>query len=420
MVEVYHRAEDARAALRLIQRVPHGFDHLGTLVREGKGSLALSAIGIAGVSHDPRFSTVLRSGLASIRLDRLTDFDRERLRMTVHALTTLDDLQAATALHDFWRENEQRIPQGTLREELRAKVHGTVWRYSAARDWDACPPRQFAVAGAGQAWGTPSPGMTGFVAQGGRWGVLCEARVDDDGNGKLAAQEHMGGGASGDTLRPYLILGSGPGTEIGSMLAVDPQGKRVAVSVGTCMYLVDTTTGQASPLLRGDGRERTDSLQDYPAADFSADGRWLAYVRSSGGWSQVVIREADTGAERVVDPGPGNLAGIGFGESKQDLAMFTWQGIRATQTEDWLRSASTRWPCPASYATRSRSRVIEDVPDLHRWLVSVHDGSTRQADRDVALHPRPAAASAVELQPVDAPVSSDLPIGPFRVVPRPR
>jgi hypothetical protein len=420
IVEVYHRAEDAHAALRLTQRVPHGLDHLEAIVREGQGTLALSAIGVAGVSHDLRFLPVLRSGLASIRLASLTDYDRERLRLTVHALTMLDDLQAATALHDFWRENEQRIPQGELREELRAKVHVAVWRYSAARDWDACPPRQFAVAAPGQTWGTPSPGTSGFVAQGGRWGVLCEARVDDDGNGKLAAQEHMGGGASGNTLRPYLILGSGAGTEIGSMLTADPQGKRVAVSVGTCMYLVDTTTGQASPLLRGDGRERADSLQDYPAADFSADGRWLAYVRSSGGWSQVVIRESDTGSERVVDPGPGNLAGVGFGESNQDLGMFTWEGIRATQTGDWIRSTSSRWPCSASLAEQTGLIVFKDVPDLRKRLVSVHDGSIRQADRDFALHPRSAAAAEVELQPVDAHETSSLPIGPFRVVPRPR
>jgi hypothetical protein len=83
----------------------------------------LSAIGMAGASHAVQFPPSLRDSFNSIPLAVLTNFERTRLRMTVHVLSMLDDLQAASALPDFWRQNEQRIPKDELHlQKARAAV----------------------------------------------------------------------------------------------------------------------------------------------------------------------------------------------------------------------------------------------------------------------------------------------------------
>lgn len=422
IVEHYHRSWEAQAALVLIAKQPHGLDCLAAIVRERHGPLLLPAIGIAGATRDLRLLPSLRDSLASIPLPPPTDSEEVRLRMTVHALATSNAPEAAGFLHDFWQRNAQRIPQGELHELLRGKILTTVWRHSAARDWDACPRRQFPVqmSSEEQNWGTASPGVGGFLDRSGRWGVLCEARSDDDGNGKLFVEAGMHGVAVGDTLRPYLVLGSGSGIEVGALLAADPLGRRLAISDGICLYLVDTTNGKASVLARADGRQRADSLQEYRAAEFSSDGRWLAYARSSGAWSQVVIRDTETGMERTLDPGPGRLAGVAFDEGTRGFAMYVWEGLDARHAEAWIRSTWTRSPCPSSAPPLGTFRPLKNAPELHKRLVPTHGGPVREADRDFELQRASFPAAEVELVPIGAKPETGLPVGPFRVMPRER
>ena len=295
-----------------------------------------------------------------------------------------------------------------------------VWRYSAARDWAACPALQFAVerSSATATLGTASPGKAGQIDSQGQWVVLCEARVDDDGNGRLEAGEAMGV-TFGDSLRPYLVLGSGVGTEIGSVLSVDPHGRRIAISQGACLYVVDTRTGKATALARGDGRIRVDTLQEYAAADFSSDGTHLAYVRSSGAWSQVLVRDLEKGREITIDPGPGRLAGLVFDDSTKQLVLFVWEGLRAGVAESWIQSDVTRAPCPSNRASLGRMSGIKNPPELHRRLVSVYGGPVEEAGKDFELQrSRAYYGRQMGLVPTTLQQIPTLPEGPFRLQPK--
>ena len=412
--------ENANAALALTIKVSHGRDHLETMVKEESGSLGITAIGVAGVSHDIRFLPSLQRVLSAIEIPPPNNAVRARLRAAIHALSILDDPKAAGALLGFWKEKEARIPPGDIQEELRGKTMIAVWRYSAARDWATCPALQLPVErfSATATLGTASPGKVGQIDSQGQWAVLCEARIDDDGNGRLESGEAMGG-TSGDSLRPYLVLGSGVGTEIGSVLSVDPHGRRLAISMGSCLYAVDTHTGKATALARGDGRVRVDSLQEYAAVDFSSDGRHLAYVRSSGAWSQVVVRDLETGAEQTIDPGQGRLAGIEFDDSTKHLVLHVWDGLRADAAESWIRSSFTRAPCPSSGAALGRMFAIKESPELHKRLVSIFGGPVEEAGKGFEVQrSRSYNEGQMDLVPIILEQSPFLPVGPFHLRPK--
>ena len=420
ILEHLHLPEDANAALALTIKVPHGRDHLEAMVKEEPGSLGLTAIGVAGASHDIRFLPSLQQALPAIELPPPSNAVRTRLRAAIHALSMLYDPKAGGALLGFWKEKEARIPPGELQEELRGKIMIAVWRYSAARDWAVCPALQLPVerSSATATLGTASPGKAGQIDSQGQWAVLCEARIDDDGNGRLESGETMGG-ISGDSLRPYLVLGSGVGTEIGSVLSVDPRGRRLAITMGSCLYAVDTHTGKATALARGDGRVRVDTLQEYPAVDFSSDGRHLAYIRSSGAWSQVVIRDLETGTEQSVDPGHGRLAGIMFDDSTKHLVLHVWDGLRADAAESWIRSSFTRAPCPSNGASLGRLFAIKEAPELHRRLVPIYGGPVEEAGKGFELqHSRSYYGGQMDLVPIILEQSPFLPVGPFHLRPK--
>lgn len=419
IVEHDGSAHSAVESLWLLGRVPHGFDHLEQLVRGESGALGRFAIHLAGRSRDPRLVTALHGVLDSVPLVPLPAESRGHMQAAAHALSNIDSPDAAEALLEFWRPAQAQLAPGSWKEDLREEVLVSAWRYSATRDRSLCPDRQFSMekASPDAPLGTAAPGMAGVLPQQGPWAVLCQARTDDDGDGRLGVQVH-GDGVTGDTLRPYLIFGAGPGTEISSVLSVDRSARHVAISMDTCLYVVDTQTGQANALARGDGRWRMDGLRPYAPASFSLDGRWLAYVRSDGAWSQVVLRDLDNGVEHTIDPGPGQLAGIDFGNDRQSLVMYVWEGLTAETTETWIKSQAIREPCPSNSPLRRLAR-LRQAPTLHKRIVPVLGGMIVEAGPDFEPQSLPRIDSEVELHP-STPPGGPLPTGPFRLIPRKR
>jgi dipeptidyl aminopeptidase/acylaminoacyl peptidase len=161
-----------------------------------------------------------------------------------------------------------------------------------------------------------------YVVDGGRrWAAICEARQDDDGNGKLQVMVMQHGDTGGDELRPYLVLGAGKGAEIDDFVASDPKGRWVVTTKDMCVHLVDTETGKAVALRGADGRPGDEVSGDHRAASFSPDGKALLYIKSDGARSIVVQRDLGTGAERAIDPGPGELSRAFFDRSGRFVVM---------------------------------------------------------------------------------------------------
>jgi hypothetical protein len=417
-----HQAEDALAMLR---RVPHGLDLLGQAIAKEHGDTRITAIVIAGVSKEVQFLPAVRQALVQVPVPA-TNADRQLLRETVHALAALDSPGAAEALLAFWRSFEKRIAPARLRADLQDEIQNTVWRYSVERDWELCPDIEFSVTPpdlSKAVLGTSSPGRGEALDDEGRWAVLCEARRDDDGNGRLSVGVHIHGGTGGDMLRPYLVLGSGPGTEIGAYLAADPHGRRLAVSMGTCLYVVDAQTGKASALRWGDGRVRTGPIGYYKTVDFSLDGSRLVYLRANGGQARAVMRDLAEGSEREIDAGAGFLVGAFFDGTGRYLVMDVAQAESDAELKSRVVRAEGNHTCQREVDLSDPHEMQfplpapQPQPILQRRVLPLHGGPVENAEHLSDFAPGSGHwATKYDLVPVtgsEQPGGS-LPTGPFR------
>ena len=149
----------------------------------------------------------------------------------------------------------------------------------------------------GTAIGTNSP-MSGAQLPGhGKWFVVCEARHDTDGDGKVDAT-FDGRFARGDAYEPYLILGSGgPGIQIEHVAAKSDDGTWIAIVRAGTLELHDTTQATAVTLTAdltydgGWGRRHEPRF-----ASIGPGGKYMTYLTADA----IVIRELATGAERTV------------------------------------------------------------------------------------------------------------------------
>jgi hypothetical protein len=145
--------------------------------------------------------------------------------------------------------------------------------------------------------GTAAP-LGGFIgSDDGRWAILCQARVDTDGNGRLETTydiHHTGG----DTLEPYLVLGTGAGMAIDYQAARSEHGEWLAVVRGGKLELIQSATYQRWQLtadLRHDKFHRGDD-KAVRFASIAANGSRMTYLREK----EIVIRDLKTHAEQVV------------------------------------------------------------------------------------------------------------------------
>jgi hypothetical protein len=182
---------------------------------------------------------------------------------------------------------------------------------AAPLDPGARPP----VPESGGAIGTPHVAVFVTSAPDARWVVLCQPRVDTNGDGKIGMSVGYHGDMFGDAIDPYLVTGAGAGEKLDDYVASDKTGRYLAVLRGGKLVLIDTTSGKSTDL-SALGADKTDDINPFGghrAASFDDAGRRMTYIRVRGGRaptsqaSVIVVRDLATGAETEIDPGPGLL-----------------------------------------------------------------------------------------------------------------
>jgi hypothetical protein len=93
---------------------------------------------------------------------------------------------------------------------------------------------------------------------------------------------------------------------VDDVLAASGDGRWLVTREGDVTRLVDARSGQ-SALLAADARADALSFREHRFLSFDGGSRRLAYVRTEGQTSTVVVRELASGRELVVKPGPGRL-----------------------------------------------------------------------------------------------------------------
>ena len=291
-----------------------------------------------------------------VLLDRLklaADLDEKQLLRA--ALAKQDDRRATDALLAEVRNEPKAKDRAQVWREraMSAHLHEQVWRTGRTTDFGLCPkagthplpmPKQSTL----NEIGTAHPLIFQDVSPDGSWVYLCQARSDTDGDGKIEVHFGHHGEAYGDEIRPYLVLGSGPGYPVDDVLDSDPTGRYVAVREGPCLSLIDTHTRSVTSLPNADLREADAVFGPARAVSFDASGSQLLYLRGGVPREQVIVRDLTTGKERSLDPGVGNLWRASLDAGGAWITIETVDGPEWPMVTTTLASRICRGP-PASY-----------------------------------------------------------------------
>lgn len=216
-------------------------------------------------------------------------------------------------------------------------------------------PEPAAAPTGGDLIGASGPAIVEAVGANGRWVALCQARDDTDGDGRLAVHYGPRGELVGDSMRSYFVLGPGPGEAIDALLAYDGSGRHVVLSVKERLVLVDTLTGARTDLtaLGADGRSDASAFVQHRALAFDPAGRTLAYFRRDSSApanvrrAVVVVRDLSSGAERVIQAGPGEPWRVRFAPDGRKLVLQ----VIANDTNG---NGRLGWPVPEVKVNRWR------------------------------------------------------------------
>jgi len=227
----------------------------------------------------------------------------------VQALAAQDDVRVPARLAEL-----ERVARGPYRSDLyRDAARTQLWRTGRTVSAGLCKPHPeralaaLAKTAPDQTIGTAHPFVFEDVARDGGWTAICQARADTNKDGKIEIHFGHHGEPFGDEIRPYLVVGSGPGAGFDEILASDDTGRWVAARDGACLSLVDTR--KKTEVVMGDADLRDDDgvFGPHRAASFDARGEHLLYLRGSPKGDRLVVRTLATGAEAEIDPGPGVL-----------------------------------------------------------------------------------------------------------------
>ncbi len=205
------------------------------------------------------------------------------------------------------------------------------------------------VAGTDTTLGTAHPTVIAMADPQGRWAVLCQAREDTNGDGRIGIDVGYHGGLRGDQMRPYLVVGGGPGIELDQPVARSGNGRWLAYIRGGRLILWDATDGTNTDLsaLGADTTDDRYPLAPHRAAHFSADSAHVLYIRRSGEQSRVVMRSLPEGVERELDPGAGTVVRAVFlsGWIRVDMLTGDTNGDGRTEIPHLLTSLPLRSAC---------------------------------------------------------------------------
>ncbi len=137
------------------------------------------------------------------------------------------------------------------------------------------------------------PTLVEQASSDGRWVALCQARKDEAGK---------------EALRRYLVA---PGEElaIDGWLGATADGRFVLFLENGALLLWDSATRKTVDLsaLGADSRLSAESNATLRVLDFDVKSERLLYLRRIANGNRIVLRTLSDGAERELDPGPGEV-----------------------------------------------------------------------------------------------------------------
>jgi hypothetical protein len=176
---------------------------------------------------------------------------------------------------------------------------------------------------------------------------------DIGGTGPLALLASSTSGAwvalcDGAEKTAKLVIGSGSGEGIDDVLAQAPGGRYVVVLQSGAALLVDATLGTRVNLteLGADVRRVRADYAQHRTLSFDARGEHLAYLRARPGGSELVVRTLESGAERAVASGPGEVFRL---KLSADARFVTFDVLR----EDTNHNGKLDWPAPEEPARKN-------------------------------------------------------------------
>jgi hypothetical protein len=225
---------------------------------------------------------------------------------------------------------------------------------AAPRSASATPPSPE------QALGAAFPFVLEAASPDGQWVVICQARADTDGDGKVEVRVGPRGELQGDRLESYLVNARGVEVAVDDLLAFDPTGRWLVTQEGGRARLRDTHEGRAIDItdLGADVDRDTLAYLPHRSLSFDARGSRFLYARRVRDRTEVVVRELDSDRETTIDPGPGALWRVELDSSGQ------WV-ILSMIPQDSNQNGRLDWPVPR--ATANRPRCAGPVPRAGVW-----------------------------------------------------
>jgi hypothetical protein len=152
----------------------------------------------------------------------------------------------------------------------------------------------------------------------------------------------------GEPSAAKLVLGSGSGEAIDDVLAQDATGRYLVAAQSGSAVLFDAVLATRVNLseLGADTRRVRADYAEHRALSFDPLGRYLAYLRTSGATRSVVVRALDTGAERVIAAGVGEVFRLRL---SADARYVVLEALR----EDINHNGKLDWPTPEETTRRN-------------------------------------------------------------------
>jgi len=147
--------------------------------------------------------------------------------------------------------------------------------------------------------GSPDPYWAAQVSPDGSRILLCQARRDLDGNGRIASWRGLEGEVGGDRLMPYLVNADGTESELDPVVGSDAGLSRLLVVRQGALLYNDAVTRTVIDL-RAPWRN-PDPERGAMVASIDPKGRVLLFTRDGG----LVAWDVAAGVERAIDAGPG-------------------------------------------------------------------------------------------------------------------
>ncbi len=137
----------------------------------------------------------------------------------------------------------------------------------------------------------------------GHWVAICQGRVDTDGDDVVFVQLGSHGETHGDELRSFLIREPGEGEPIDEFVDSDRSGRYVAVVRSGRLVVLDTWDGGETILGGAEVEDDPNPFGPHRAVAFDDAGTRVGYARRVAAGHEIVVRELETGSERVIDLG---------------------------------------------------------------------------------------------------------------------